>query len=228
MNDKEIAAKLRRLEEENINLKNWNRQLESELSAKRDEAKELKETLNRAKDIRPWQRPNFRNVKQMAKRAFLDVVKVAGGWVVKMGNRVGKKFKTLREIWLILTREEWNLHDEFLPYEEVEQQVEAVEQPPIPNPHTPIPTPHTPTDRRYPHRQLGDFGQAQIRVAAVPIGQSRYSRSFSQSRDGFGIGDGSDALAPCLKYPKYLTCPEMTSWSVRLAARLRSKKFIGI
>ena len=144
MNDKEIAAKLRRLEEENINLKNWNRQLESELSAKRDEAKELKETLNRAKDIRPWQRPNFRNVKQMAKRAFLDVVKVAGGWVVKMGNRVGKKFKTLREIWLILTREEWNLHDEFLPYEEVEQQVEAVEQPPTPNPQSPIPTPQSP------------------------------------------------------------------------------------
>ena len=36
---------------------------------------------------------------------------------VKMGDRIGKKFKRLRDIWLILTREEWNLHDEFLPHE---------------------------------------------------------------------------------------------------------------
>lgn len=185
MNDKEIAAKLRRLEEENINLKNWNRQLESELSAKRDEAKELKETLNRAKDIRPWQRPNFRNVKQMAKRAFLDVVKVAGGWVVKMGNRVGKKFKTLREIWLILTREEWNLHDEFLPYEEVEQQVEAVEQPPTPNPQSPIPTPQSPhptpqlTDDT-PIGNLGTLGKLRSEWRLFPSGRAAIAEALAK------------------------------------------------
>ncbi len=125
MDEKEIAAKLRRLEAENQKLKeaniglvHQNERLKAEVAAANNDRKELKETINRAKDIRPWQRPNFRNVKQMAKRAFLDVMKVGGSWVVKMGSRVGKKFKTLREIWLILTREDWNLHDEFLPYPE--------------------------------------------------------------------------------------------------------------
>lgn len=151
MDEKETAAKLRRLEAENqklkeanIGLAKRNQNLEEELRDSDEERKELKETINRAKDIRPWQRPNFRNVKQMAKRAFLTIEKVAGGWIVKMGSRIGKKFKTLRDIWLILTREDWNLHEEFLPYEE-QPAVVAVEQPtpitssPIPNPQHPTP-----------------------------------------------------------------------------------------
>jgi len=146
MDEKEIAAKIRQLEAENQKLKEANiglakkkQELEEHLAAATDERKELKETINRAKDIRPWQRPNFKNVKALAKRAFLDVVKVAGGWVVKMGNRMGRKFKTLREIWLILTREDWNLHDEFLPYEETAVVEKADARQPS-TPHSP-PTP---------------------------------------------------------------------------------------
>jgi len=113
-----LQALLRRREEENVGLvKKLNSQQE-EIKNLSLENRDLKETINRAKDIRPWARPNRDNVKQMARAALLDIVKAPGGWVVKMGECIGKKFKRLRDIWLILTRESWNLHDEFLPHAE--------------------------------------------------------------------------------------------------------------
>lgn len=135
MNEKEIAAKLRRLEAENerlreaaIGLDIARRQLEEENKQLKDESRELKETINRAKDIRPWQRPNFGNVRYLASRAFLDIEKTAQGYLVKMGKRIGRTFKRLRDIWLIITREDWNLHDEFFPHDEQLPTQETVEQ----------------------------------------------------------------------------------------------------
>lgn len=134
--DKELAAQNRRLEAEiqklkeacvGLNMKN--RALESELEEAQDECRQLKEAINRAKDMRPWQRPSLSNVRILASRAFLDITKVAGGWVVSMGSSIGKKFKTLRDIWIILTQESWSLHDDFLPYTEQEHSAPAAEAP---------------------------------------------------------------------------------------------------
>lgn len=131
---RKLKAQLRRREEENVGLAKKIDSLEEERDAYRAENRNLKETLNRAKDIRPWARPNERNVRQMARAALLEVVKAPGGWVVKMGNCIGKKFKRLRDIWLILTREEWNLHDEFLPHENAPAPAPAPASAPAPAP----------------------------------------------------------------------------------------------
>ena len=141
---RKLRAQLRRREEENVGLAKKLDSLEEENKEIRDECRSLKETLNRAKDIRPWARPNERNVRQMARAALLEVVKAPGGWVVKMGNSIGKKFKRLRDIWLILTREEWNLHDEFLP--RVPTPPSTSPLPPSTSP-LPTPLPHTRTSK---------------------------------------------------------------------------------
>lgn len=112
---RQLKALLRRREEENVGLAKKIEQLESENDEIHQENRGLKETINRAKDISPWMRPNPDNVRRMARRAYLDIVKAPGGWVVKMGEIIGKKFKRLRDIWLILTSEEsWSLNDDFL------------------------------------------------------------------------------------------------------------------
>ena len=181
MNEKEeLAAKLRRLEEANIGLAMKNRQLEEQLAAATDEARELKETINRAKDIRPWQRPNFRNVKQLAKRAFLDVVKVASGWQVKMGATLGRTFKTLREIWLILTREDWNLHDEFLPYDELLPQPQPVAQPqlPVAQPQLPVAQPQLSDDT--PIGNWGTLGKLKSEWRNFPSSRNAIAELFTR------------------------------------------------
>ena len=148
---RKLRAQLRRREEENVGLAKKLDSLEEENKEIRDECRSLKETLNRAKDIRPWARPNERNVKQMARAALLEVVKAPGGWVVKMGNSIGKKFKRLRDIWLILTREEWNLHDEFLPRVPTPPSTSPLppSTSPLPPSTSPLPTPlpHTRTSK---------------------------------------------------------------------------------
>lgn len=113
-----LKAQLRRREEENIGL---SKKIDSQASQIEDltsENRDLRETINRAKNISPWARPNRYNVQSLAKKAHIDIVKVSSGWVVKMAERIGKKFKRLRDIWLILTREEWYLHDDFFPHPE--------------------------------------------------------------------------------------------------------------
>lgn len=115
---KRIKAQLQRREEENVGLSKKMEQLESEYDDLERENRDLKEVINRAKNISPWARPNFTNVRRMAARWGINIVKAPGGWVVKMASKIGKKFKRLRDIWLILTQEEF-FHEDFFPYEEV-------------------------------------------------------------------------------------------------------------
>lgn len=113
-----LKAQLRRREEENVGLSKKIEQLESDIDEIHAENRDLKEVINRAKNISPWARPNFTNVRRMAARWGINIVKAPGGWVVKMASKIGKKFKRLRDIWLILTQEEF-FHEDFFPYEEV-------------------------------------------------------------------------------------------------------------
>lgn len=132
---KQLKEQRRRREEENVGLSKKIDSMESQNEELRSEIRDLRETINRAKNISPWARPNFNNVRHLAKKACLDIVKAPGGWVVKMASRIGKKFKRLRDIWLILTQEEWHLHDDFFPHSE---SIPAPAPAPAPAPPSPI------------------------------------------------------------------------------------------
>lgn len=120
MNEKELAAYNRRLEEEIKRLKQQQEEAVAEIQRKAKEAEELKEQLkeaktiiNRAKDINPFLRPNSSRVRRLVRAACMDLEKVAGGWLLSMGSRVKRKFKSLMQIWLIFTQENWYLGDIF-------------------------------------------------------------------------------------------------------------------
>lgn len=117
---KELAAHNKRLEEK---IKHLERQLDEAIAygqRQAEEAKELKEELkeaktiiNRAKDANPFLRPNSSRVRRLVRAACMDLEKVAGGWLLSMGSRVKRKFKSLMQIWLIFTQENWYLGDIF-------------------------------------------------------------------------------------------------------------------
>ena len=118
--DKELAAHNRRLEEEIKRLKQQQEEAVAALQRKAKEAEELKEELkeaktiiNRAKDINPFLRPNSSRVRRLVRAACMDLEKVAGGWLLSMGSRVKRKFKSLMQIWLIFTQENWYLGEIF-------------------------------------------------------------------------------------------------------------------
>ena len=77
----------------------------------RDRIRAQTETINRAKDINPVERPSFKRVLALAQAACLDLCKnPAGGWFLSLGQRV-RKFKSLRQIWDILCLDDWFLED---------------------------------------------------------------------------------------------------------------------
>ncbi|GET44369.1 hypothetical protein [Microseira wollei] len=69
---------------------------------------------NRAKDISPVERPSFRRVVMLVRPAWSELKKVAGGGLLFMG-KLQRQFKSLKEIWLLLTQENWYLSDIFPP-----------------------------------------------------------------------------------------------------------------
>jgi len=99
----EIECLKRRIEE----LKAQNEELRTQLV-------EAKTCANRAKDFSPVGRASFRRVMMVVTRACMNLKRVAGGWLLFMGN-LERKFKTLQEIWMLLTQEDWYLSDIFSP-----------------------------------------------------------------------------------------------------------------
>lgn len=71
--------------------------------------------IRRAKNIDPVQKPTFRRVLQLAREACLDIRRVAGGWELSMGDSLKRRFRFLKEIWVLLLQESWSLLDLFTP-----------------------------------------------------------------------------------------------------------------
>ncbi|MEG4319747.1 MULTISPECIES: hypothetical protein [unclassified Microcoleus] len=105
-------------------------ELQAELAAARAEIEQLRqandelcdrvrrqtEIISRAKDIAPFARPSFGRVLSLAKAACLDLCKGSkdkgGGWILSLGSTV-RRFKSLIQIWDILTLDSWSLSDLF-------------------------------------------------------------------------------------------------------------------
>jgi hypothetical protein len=90
------------------------------LRAQNDKLLELarfqSEIIRKAKDISPVERPSFKRVLALAQAACLDISKaLTGGWLLTMGEKLKRGFKTLKEIWELLTVDDWHLTDLFCP-----------------------------------------------------------------------------------------------------------------
>lgn len=78
-------------------------------------ARSQSDTIRRAKDISPVERPSFKRVFALAQEALLSISKsMEGGWTLSMGP-LKRNFKKLRHIWDLLIAENWYLMDLFCP-----------------------------------------------------------------------------------------------------------------
>jgi len=78
------------------------------------EVKAANNTIRRAKDINPVERPTFKRVVLLLIDACMTLRRVAGGWLLKLGTKV-RRFKRLKEIWELLMVDDWSLSDIFPP-----------------------------------------------------------------------------------------------------------------
>lgn len=99
--DKKKDALIKRLREENSTLN--------------EQVANLRGQLNRAKDPNPVQRPSLIRVLLLARMALMDIKRVGGGWVLSMGDSLRRSFKRLRDIFDLLTQDDWCLSDIFKP-----------------------------------------------------------------------------------------------------------------
>lgn len=102
MNNEEMRSELERLRKENEALK--------------QKVKAANNTIRRAKDISPVERPSLRRVMKIANDALMTVTKEGGRWILKMGHK-NRSFKRLGQLWELLIKDDWFLSDIFPPPE---------------------------------------------------------------------------------------------------------------
>ena len=90
-------------------------ELKAENERLRTELKRANAMLRQAKDISPVIRPSWKRVIALVREACLTLERLRSGWWLKMGHSKMRRFKSLKEIWDILTAEEWFLSDIFPP-----------------------------------------------------------------------------------------------------------------
>lgn len=89
-------------------------QLKAELEAERLGRLRAEAALRQAKDPNPVQRPSWQRVIKLVSEACMTLERLKSGWLLKLGHLV-RRFKSLKEIWDILTAEDWCLSDIFPP-----------------------------------------------------------------------------------------------------------------
>lgn len=91
--------------------------LEKEIAALREQLKAAENTVRRAKDPNPVQRPSLKRVFKLVHDACMTLTRKANGWLLKLGNKE-RVFKRLTQIWELLLTDDWSLGDIFPPKEE--------------------------------------------------------------------------------------------------------------
>lgn len=100
MNIDEIIAENKRLKKENEDLI--------------QEIRAANNTIRRAKDINPVERPSFKRVLKLVSDACMTLTRCGQWWVLKLGHKV-RSFKKLRELFELLIAQEWCLGEIFPP-----------------------------------------------------------------------------------------------------------------
>ena len=119
--DDEEAIELRRIKQELERLLQLSAAESAQLEQLRAENEQLRQelaaqanTIRRAKDINPVQRPSLRRVLKLVHDACMNLERVRGGWLLKLGH-LTRKFRKLTQIWELLIAEDWFLSEIFPP-----------------------------------------------------------------------------------------------------------------
>lgn len=80
------------------------------------EVRAANNTIRRAKDINPVERPSFKRVLKLVSDACMTLTREGGRWILKLG-RLTRSFKRLGQLWELLIKEEWVLSEIFPPSE---------------------------------------------------------------------------------------------------------------
>ena len=139
-------------------LKSEIEKIKSENAQLAKDAANVKTALRRAKNPEPVERPSVKRMLSIVSGAFMSLrqlfegskldkdgkslVPKSCGWELSMGNSK-RRFKSLREIWELLTQEDWFLTDIFPP-------VSAPQKTRLPR----LPFRHPVLVPRFPHPQL--------------------------------------------------------------------------
>jgi len=89
-----------------------NERLKKEIEDLRIEVKAANNTIRRAKDINPVERPSFKRVLKLVRDACMTLQRVTGGWMLKLGDKA-RRFKRLSQIWELLMVDDWALSEIF-------------------------------------------------------------------------------------------------------------------
>lgn len=84
------------------------------------EVRAANNTIRRAKDITPVERPSFKRVLKLVSDACMTLTRVGSKWVLKLGTKT-RSFKKLRQLFELLIAEDWCLGEIFPPIQPANQ-----------------------------------------------------------------------------------------------------------
>lgn len=107
-----MDSELERLKTENERLNAENEQLKTENERLQAESIRTNAIIRRAKDPDPVQRPSLKRVLKLVSEACMNLSRVPGGWLLKLGS-LARRFRKLSQIWEILLQDDWVLSEVF-------------------------------------------------------------------------------------------------------------------
>lgn len=69
--------------------------------------------IRRARDASPVQRPSLKRVLQLVGDACMTLERIKGGWLLKLGRSLSRRFRKLSQIWELLIQDDWSLSELF-------------------------------------------------------------------------------------------------------------------
>lgn len=114
MTNEEMSAQIKKLEAQNEQLLKALRDVKAENEQVLKALGDARVTIRRAKDPRPVERPSLKRTLSLVADACMTLSRIIGGWQLTMGH-LTRRFRSLQEIWKLLTREDWFLSEIFPP-----------------------------------------------------------------------------------------------------------------
>lgn len=84
------------------------------------EVRAANNTIRRAKDINPVERPSLKRVMKLVSDACMTLTRVGGRWILKLGHMT-RSFKRLGQLWELLIKDDWKLSEIFPPPEPIRE-----------------------------------------------------------------------------------------------------------
>lgn len=89
-------------------------ELRSRIAQLEKELRAANNTIRRARDINPVERPSHKRVMKLVSDACMTLTREGGRWILKLGHMT-RSFKRLGQLWELLIADDWKLSEIFPP-----------------------------------------------------------------------------------------------------------------